>query len=195
MAAIVLAAGSASRMGRLKQLQTYQGKTLVGRAIDTALEASFDPVLVVVGAEAGAVQASVASQRVSIVQNPQWVEGMGSSIRAGVRQLLNERTDVAAVLITLADQPLVTARHLGAMRTAFHQNKMSIVAAEYSDTVGVPAIFSRALFDSLANLPTGSGAKHLFSQAGVSVHRFALPEAATDIDTPEDLAALETRVR
>ena len=193
MAAIILAAGSASRMGRLKQLQAFEGKTLVARAIDTALEAGFDPVLVVVGAEAGAVQASVASQRVSVVQNGQWADGMGSSIRAGIHQLQMERTDVAAALISLADQPLVTARHLSAMRTAFHQNGASIVAAEYSGTVGVPALFSRRLFDTLATLAAGSGAKSLFTHADIAVHRFPLPEAAIDIDTPADLAALEAR--
>lgn len=193
MAAIILGAGSASRMGRLKQLEAFEGTTFIGRAIDHALGASFDPVLVVVGAEAVAVQASVASQRVSIVQNPQWADGMGSSIRAGVRQLQTERTDAAAVLIMLADQPLITARHLQAMRSAFHQNRTSIVAAEYSGTLGVPAVFGRHLFDSLAHLPEGSGAKHLFTQAGLAVHRFPLPEAAIDIDTPADLAALQTR--
>lgn len=193
MAAIILAAGAATRMGKLKQLLPYAGRTLLQHAIATALEATFAPVIVVVGAEASSVQASVASQRVSIVQNTHWQEGMGSSIAAGIRQLQLEQTDVAAVAILLADQPLVNVGHLERMRTEFHQTGAAIVAAEYSGTLGVPAIFQRSLLGLLATLPPDAGARRLFSQPHLRVQSFPLPEASVDIDTPDDFAALGAR--
>ena len=193
MAAIILAAGAATRMGSLKQLLSFDGQTFIHHAISVALEADFSPVIVVVGAEAASVQAAVASQRVSIVQNTHWREGMGSSIAAGIRHLQQEQTDVAAVAILLADQPLINAVHLDRMRNEFHQSGAAIVAAEYSETLGVPAIFQRGLWDALAHLPADSGARRLFSEPGVKIHPFPLPQAATDIDTPEDLAALQSR--
>lgn len=193
MAAIILAAGAATRMGSLKQLLAYQGRTFVQRAVSLAIEARFHPVILVVGAEASSVQAAVASQRVLIVQNTHWEEGMGSSVAAGVRQLQQEQTDVAAVAILLADQPLIEAGHLDRMRTEFHQSGAAIVAAEYSNTLGVPALFQRALFDALAHLPPAAGARRLFADPTLKVHRFPLPEASMDIDTPEDLLALEAR--
>ena len=193
MAAIILAAGAATRMGSLKQLLSYDGRTFVQHAIGIALDVKFHPVIVVVGAEAEAVRASIASQRVSIVENPHWQEGMGSSIAAGIEQLQREQTDVAAVAILLADQPLIQASHLDRMRTEFHQSGASIVVAEYNGTVGVPAIFRRSLFDALLHLPPAAGARRLFSDPELKVQKLALPQAAFDIDTPEDLAALQAR--
>ncbi len=193
MAAVILAAGAATRMGRLKQLLSYDGRTFVQHAIRVALAVQFDPVIVVVGAEAASVRASIASQRITVVENTQWRDGMGSSIAVGIEQLQREQTDVAAVAILLADQPLVEAGHLNRMRTEFHRGNASIVAAEYDGTVGVPAIFRRSLFDALRHLPPAAGARRLFSEPGLKMQPFPLPEAAFDIDTPDDLAALQAR--
>src|SRR4051795_6373 len=117
VAAVVLAAGAATRMGKLKQLLPYRGRTLVQHAINQALQAQFDPVLVVVGAESAAVRSSVASQKSVIVENTYWQRGVGSSISAGVQWLQKEGPEAAAIPILLADQPLVTAWHFEEMRT------------------------------------------------------------------------------
>src|SRR3954454_8502794 len=97
VAAIVLAAGAATRMGQLKQLLPYRGRTLIQHAVYQALLARFDPVLVVVGAESAAVRSSVASQKSVIVENTYWQSGMGSSISAGVQWLQREGTEAAAI--------------------------------------------------------------------------------------------------
>jgi molybdenum cofactor cytidylyltransferase len=94
------------------------------------------------------------------------------------------------VAILLTDQPLVTAEHLRAMRNLLHTSAGGIVAAEYNGTIGVPALFRRTLFPILAALPPESGARHLLRESGVEVTRFPLPEAGTDVDTPEDFAGL-----
>lgn len=190
VAAVVLAAGAASRMGRLKQLLPYKGRTFVQRAITQAIEAHFDPVVVVVGAEADAVRAAIAKEPVHVVGNEDWRSGMGSSVSAGVKRIQQEGFESAAIAIMLADQPLVTAAHLQAMRSQVYLSGAAIIAAQYNNTLGVPAIFARKLFGVLLTLPPEAGARHLFRQPGVRVKEFPLPEAAMDIDTPEDFEAL-----
>ncbi len=191
VAAVILAAGAATRMGRLKQLLPYRGRTLIRNAVDQAMGADFDPVLVVVGAESAAVRSAVASQKVVLIENSYWQSGMGSSISAGVRWLRGVKTEAAAVAILLGDQPLVTAEHLNQMRTLLHQVPADAIAAEYSGTLGVPALFKRSLFGVLSELPAGTGARQLLRQPGVTVEPFSLPEAAFDIDTPADYESLE----
>lgn len=186
----MLAAGSASRMGKLKQLLPYASRTFVTHAVEQAIRAGFGPVVVVVGAEADAVRAALATQPVEIAQNDSWQLGMGSSLTAGVKHLEEVSPNSAAVAVLLADQPLVTADHLTRMRQLLYFEAAPIVAAEYNNTLGVPALFKRELFATLASLAPDAGARHLLRDARFAVTPFALPEAASDIDTPEDLLAL-----
>ncbi len=190
VAAIILAAGTAKRMGQLKQLLPYKGRALVNHAIQQALEAGFNPVIVVVGAEADTVRKTIASQPIEIVQNDQWPSGMGSSIVAGVRRLQEMGADSAAVAMLVADQPLVTSGHLAAMRRLLHTGGSPIVAAQYNGIAGVPALFKRELFGALASLAPRTGARELLRNSGVEMTEFALPEAAIDLDTPQDFEAL-----
>ncbi len=194
VAAIILAAGAGSRMGRLKQVLPYKRGTLISHAVSEALEAGFDPVIVVVGAESGAVRSALAEQPVSIVENPSWGKGMGSSVAAGVRYLQEQTGDSAAVAILLADQPLVKAAHLAALKDLFSRSGATVVAAYYNDTLGVPAIFDRSLFPVLIALPPEAGARSLLRDPRMPVTVFDLPEAAVDIDTPGDFAALPPTV-
>ncbi len=189
----MLAAGAATRMGTLKQLLRYGNRTLIEHTIRQAMEAGFAPVIVVVGAESEAVRASIATLPVEIVQNDVWQLGMGSSIVAGMRSLQQAGTESAAVAILLADQPLVTANHLTEMRQLLHTAKAPAIAAEYSGTIGVPALFKRDLFAVLASLKPEAGARHLLRDSGIEVMPFPLAEAAIDLDTPDDFAALQSK--
>ena len=190
VAALILAAGAATRMGKLKQLLPYQGKPLVLAAIALARASGFSPVVVVVGAEADAVRAAVAAQPVEIVHNQEWQRGMGSSVVAGVKHLQQSEADSFAVAILLADQPLIRAEHLIEMRRLLSHGTAAVVAALYGETLGVPALFKRKLFGQLASLPPEAGARHLLRNPDVAVTAFSLPEAAVDVDTPEDFEAL-----
>lgn len=185
---IVLAAGAATRMGRLKQLLPYRGHTLVGHSIRQALDAGFEPAIVVVGAAADAMCVALANEPVEIAHNASWESGMGSSIVAGMRCLAGRELDAVAIL--LADQPLVSSAHLIAMAALLEPGHIQIAAAEYNGALGVPALFKRALFPSLAALPPQAGARNLLRGARDGIARYALPEAAIDIDTPDDFAAL-----
>ena len=186
IAALILAAGAATRMGRLKQILPYRGTTFLQHAIKQATDAGLSPIVVVVGAHAGLVTGCIGSANVRTVYNEQWESGMGSSIAAGIRHL--EGADVAAIAILLPDQPLVTADHLRAMAALLESS--NIVAAEYGGTLGVPAFFRRGLFPALASRPPEAGARHLLRNSP-DVCPYRLPEAAIDIDTPEDLARIK----
>lgn len=190
VAAIVLAAGAAARMGQSKQLLRFRGTTLIERAATQAIDAGLNPVIVVLGAGGAAVCDAIASLPVEIAQNENWQLGMGSSITTGIHCLLRTRPEIAGVAILLADQPLINARHLSDMRALLRAGEINIVAAEYSGTLGVPAFFTREFFPQLAALPADSGARRIIREHGARTTAYSLPEAAVDIDTPEDYAAL-----
>ncbi len=177
-------------MGQLKQLLPFHGGTLVEHAIHQAREAGFDPIVVVLGAQAETVRRKIAVQTVAIIENKNWEQGMGSSIAAGARCLRELQTDVAAIAVLLADQPLVTCHHLRALRTAFVQANSQIVAARYNQTLGVPALFPRSMLSALESLAPELGARALLRDPARTVTPFDLPEAAADVDTPADFETL-----
>ena len=183
IAAIVLAAGASTRMGQPKQLLAYDGKTLVENAISEALEAGFEPVIVVLGAESEQVRANIKGLPVIAVENSEWESGMGSSVSAGMKAL----PECDGVAILLVDQPLVTAAHLLQMRGSFCGD---VVAARYNERLAVPAIFPKRLFGALAELRGHEGARSLLRSPDEQVVAFDLPEAAMDVDTPGDWVAL-----
>ncbi|MBV9155112.1 MAG: nucleotidyltransferase family protein, partial [Acidobacteriaceae bacterium] len=148
-------------MGSLKQLLSFRGRTLLEHAVQQTLAAGFHPVIVVVGAEAPAIRNAIAAQPVEIVQNDEWRSGMGSSIAAGIRKLREMDTDSAAVAILAADQPLITADHLAVMRKLLHTAGPPIIAAQYNGIAGIPALFKRELFATLAGLAPETGARDL----------------------------------
>lgn len=190
-AALILAAGQAKRMGSLKQLLPFGEGTLLTNAIRQAHSAGFERIAVVVGAEAARVAESIAREPVEVIENPDWELGMGSSIRAGVKRIRQWRPLPDVIAILLADQPLIEARHLLAMRELQAQTNARIVAAQYGSGYGVPALFASDLFAKLESLPPDAGARALLRGGEFPVIEYPLPEAATDIDTPGDLAALK----
>jgi molybdenum cofactor cytidylyltransferase len=184
-------------MGQLKQLLAYRGRTLLQHSIHQAIGAGFAPIVVVVGASSDMLLQLVADPNVIVVQNETWETGMGSSVRAGMQALLKNGEVLSAVALMVADQPLVEAKHLAAMRQLLFAGDSSIVAAQYGDTLGVPALFKPELFHALSSLPPEAGARALLRNSNANVIRFPLAEAAVDIDTPEDferfISAVEFR--
>lgn len=189
IAAVILAAGAATRMGRLKQLLPYGGGTLVGHAVEQAIGAGFNPVIVVTGSENASVQEAIRELSVEIVFNEAWQLGMGSSIVAGLERAQTYRP--AAVAILLADQPLVTTRHLKEMSQLLQEDGTKIVAAEYNRTLGVPALFKSEMFEELLSLAPEAGARHILRSRTEHSTAYLMPEAGVDIDTPEQFAALQ----
>ena len=184
--ALILAAGESSRFGQPKQLLPFRGKTLLRTIINAACEAGCSPVVVVIGSNDEKIHPELAHAKVIEVRNANWQRGIGSSIRSGVQALIDHAPDVEAILLLVCDQPAVNARVIEDLIATHETTKKEIVASSYADTVGVPALFHRSLFERLLSLGDEAGAKSIILQNPERVAQFAFPEGAIDIDTWED---------
>jgi molybdenum cofactor cytidylyltransferase len=172
------------------------GAPLVRRAALAALDAGCSPVVVVLGGRAAQVAPALLGLAVAMVVNPDWQQGIGSSIAKGVACV--ERSDAGAALVTLADQPLVGTAALQRLLAARHDARQPVAASRYAGTIGVPACFARAFFPLLRALEATQGCKPLLRAHASDVVLVDCPEAELDVDTPEDYAcllALRTPVR
>ena len=185
--AIILAAGESKRFGSTKQLADYANETLVRRAVRLAEAVCGDNTVLVVGNDWQRVLAACGPQRGIIVRNDEYASGMASSIASGVASVA-ETAD--AVLLLLADQPLVTEEHLRSLIDEWHKAPDGIVASGYSDVQGPPAIFPASCFGRLMKLEGDQGARALLKESDCPVTCIDFGEGAIDIDTPEDLAGL-----
>jgi molybdenum cofactor cytidylyltransferase len=178
-------------MGALKQLLAFKGSTLISNVIAQARQARFDRIVVVVGSHGEAVSRAIEQEPVEIAMNHEWSSGMGSSIRAGMKHFHKAPPMPDRIAILLSDQPLVQAHHIDALLDLQASTGAPLVAAEYAGHAGVPAVFGQTMFSFLESLALDTGAKHLLRAGKFDVVTYPLPEAATDLDTPADLAALE----
>lgn len=117
---------------------------------------------------------------------------MSSSIRVGLKALLAMNPNLDAVVILLCDQPLVSSQTLNQLIEAYHVTGNPIIASEYSETVGVPALFNHHLFSELMALKSTEGAKKLIKKHINKVFSVPFSEGAIDIDTPNDYERLKT---
>ncbi|MFE1746883.1 NTP transferase domain-containing protein [Coleofasciculus sp. H7-2] len=183
---IVLAAGASTRMGTPKQLLLYQGRSFLRHTAEIAIASICQPIVVVLGANAERMKPEVNLLPVQIVENPQWAEGMSSSIRVGIEALANLNQNLEAVAIALCDQPFISSQLLNQIVEAYHLTRQPIIASEYAGSLGVPALFSRTLFPELMSLKTTVGAKQIIKKYSSEVFRLPFPEGVIDIDTPKD---------
>jgi molybdenum cofactor cytidylyltransferase len=188
---ILLAAGGSSRMGRPKQFLPLEGETLLRRTAKAMEQSLCDPVVAVLGAEREIAEAELAEIKIEICFNPHWSSGMSSSIRAGLERLLAIGSDLDAVVITLCDQPFVNAQTIDRLIETFATSGTQMVAAKYVGVAGVPALFSREMFDALSRLEGDKGARDLLRDPEASVATIEIEEAAIDIDTLDDIGRLK----
>jgi molybdenum cofactor cytidylyltransferase len=184
---VILAAGGSRRMNNEpKQLLKFRGISLLRRAVETALASKCRPVVVVLGANAGRLKEEIEDDQIATVLNEKWEEGLGSSIKVGLSALLDIHPEAEAVILTLCDQPLITSDIIDQLVEAHRKIGKAIVASEYEDTTGVPALFSKEVFDKLRSIDNRSGAKSLIENEPEIVEFVLVPQAATDIDSPQD---------
>ncbi|HZO21853.1 MAG TPA: nucleotidyltransferase family protein [Steroidobacteraceae bacterium] len=186
--AIVLAAGASTRFGSVKQLVRIGGRPLLHTVVARACEVVGSAVTVVLGAHAAELAPLLTHTPATIVINRNWREGMASSIRAGITRLA---PSCSAVLLVLADQAAVTVEDLRRLAGAWRRQPEYMAAARYGTTTGVPAIFPRSTFGELIALRGDVGARALLQRNPDRVVRVPIASAAIDIDTPEDLLALD----
>jgi CTP:molybdopterin cytidylyltransferase MocA len=189
----LLAAGASTRMGRPKQLLPVNGRPLLERAVLAGLAAPVWPVVVVLGAHADAIRPILARHPVLVAENPAWAEGMASSLRAGLGVLNAFSPRVDAALVALCDQPAFSTETIQKLLSVQAETGRSLVAARYQGHLGAPALFLRSHFPALSALTGDEGARKLMAQVPAdALAAVDLPELALDLDTPDDVARLES---
>ena len=185
---VILAAGSSSRLGRPKQRVQYLGKTLLNRAIETALATSCRPIVVVLGCGGDELAKEIVSPKITVCMNAQWENGIGTSIKAGVGVVADAGCD--AVALVLCDQPLVKAEAIEELVRRRAKSGRPICAASYSGTIGTPAVFAADLFQQLLSLSDAEGGKAIISRHLDVTETMEMAEAAMDVDTQADVKKL-----
>ncbi|MET0635670.1 MAG: nucleotidyltransferase family protein [Chitinophagaceae bacterium] len=182
---IILAAGESSRLGRPKQTLYYNGKGLLQHVADEARQALLEPVIVITGAFAKLVLEKLDARSLTIVHNERWQGGMVTGIRLGI-DLLMEDELLSSVIISVCDQPFLSAGVFTQLVEAKEHHAKGIIASAYAGTVGVPVLFDKKYFLALKELEEGEGAKKLIHFYKDDVAHIYFEAGAIDIDTEED---------
>jgi CTP:molybdopterin cytidylyltransferase MocA len=187
---VLLAAGQGSRFGdeAPKTLARLGRRPLLTHAVAAATMSGLRPLVVVVGCHAPEV-AKAAGTLAEIVENPDWAEGMSTSLRAGLAAVLPDPT-VTAVAVALADQPRIGADAYRRLVSA-HQNGAALAVATYDGKRGHPVLIGRAHFDEAMRMTGDEGARSLLAAHDVVEVPCDGTGDAADVDTQADLAALE----
>ena len=193
LAAVLLAAGGSSRMGRPKQLLRIENEALVTRMARRLIDLGPGSVMVVTGSAWQAVNDQLSGLPLQIVHNPRWEEGMASSLAAGVKNLPAE---IDGVLIMLCDQWRVGLAGLQELVQAWTTDISLITAACWHDegrqVIGPPAIFPSSLFEELTALKGDRGARVVIENHRDRAAFVAMKNARFDLDEPADLEVFLT---
>ena len=186
IAALVLAAGRAVRMGSPKLLARVGGHTLLERVIAAARASRCGDVLVVLGAGAEETGRVAVGAGARTVLNPRYVEGMGTSVAAGVAAL---PATCEAVVVLLGDQPFVTPAIIDALIDAHRSTGQPLVASRYGTVRGAPTLIARSMFEEAKGLSGDTGGRPLLQRHPdlVAEVDLGVGVAVWDVDTPEDL--------
>ncbi len=184
VSAILLAAGLSTRFGRPKQLAELEGAALVRRALDTLERSPVDEIVVVLGHRAPEVVKLVGEGNARVVINEDYRSGLASSIRAGLNAV-SRGSD--AVLICLADQPLVSRRLVASIVTRWRRTEADIVVSMSRGLISPPVLFSRKLYRELEGLRGDRGAKAIVERHPGFEKVRVRPETLLDVDTEQEL--------
>ena len=194
---VILAAGASRRMGSPKQLLRFQGKSLVRHSALVGLSSLAAQSIAILGANAEDIAPEIEhlaleGKLLKVVYNPEWEEGMASSVRLGIETLAKEKTKLEAVIFMLCDQPFVSAEIINELITTYRKTQHKIVACTYqSGTTGVPALFSKEIFPTLLNLKGDVGARKVIQQFAEDLITIPFSQGDIDLDTPEAYLALK----
>lgn len=183
---ILLAAGASKRLGKPKQLLQFQNETFLKRSVKIALDSVCHPIIVVLGANAEKLTDEIKEFDVEIVENKEWENGMGTSIQIGMKRFLENYPNASAVVSMVCDQPFVSVDLIEQLVKVFRLTGAPIVASAYGETVGVPALFSRRIFQELMLLKADNGAKKIIYEHRKNVVKIPFEAGVTDVDTEQD---------
>jgi len=181
---LILAAGSSSRMGQPKQLLSYQHKTLLANTIESAKSAADGIVLVILGGNHMLVAEQLTAD--DILYNEGWEEGISSSIRIGLAEMIKRYPALDQVILSVCDQPFITEKIFKSLIKEAEIPGKSIVASSYLGTIGTPVLFDKKHFGDLAVLKGKEGAKIILNKFKEQVASVPFEKGEIDIDTPDD---------
>ena len=188
IAALFLAAGSSRRMGRPKLLLQLGGKALIRRAVELAAASQADEVVVVVGPNREEMERVLTGSGARLVDNPDHLSGMASSLRTGLRALGPE---VGAAVVLLGDQPFQGSEVVDRLIEHHRATGAPIVVPLYAGRRGNPVLFARSLFDELARQEGDQGGREVIAAdpSRVATVAFDSEQAQRDLDTWDDYLA------
>jgi molybdenum cofactor cytidylyltransferase len=196
VSAVIPAAGMSTRMGQNKLLMSFKGKSLIAHAVDTLLASEVDEVVVVLGHEAEKVMEKLEGKQVKFVQNPNYREGLSTSVRAGVSAV---SPMAKAIMIYLADQPLLEARDVDRLIRAFAQARQlnkSIVVPFFHGQRGNPVILDTSYRDAILDVVGDVGCKRVIRRNPdrVFVVEMEADHVVRDVDRIEEFEKLVASV-
>jgi molybdenum cofactor cytidylyltransferase len=182
---VLLAAGESRRFGGIKQLVEIDGQPMLRRVARTVLDQGV-PVIAVTGAHAERVEAVLDDLPLQIIRHAGWQDGMGSSLAAGIRCVEAWFPQASAVLLCLADQPLLGAPLFETMLQRHREAPDRLLVTEQHGISGPPVLFPRDCFAALTVLSGSRGAYALIEREAARVERFTSTDGG-DVNTPQDL--------
>lgn len=183
--ALVLAAGQSRRMGTQKLLLPLGGEPIITRIVDELLRAGLEHITVVVGRDAGSVEAALHGRRVNFARNLEAASDMLGSIRCGLRALPAE---CAGVLVALGDQPGLRAGLVAELIRVFREEAAGIAVPKYGGHRGHPVLFAAKFREEVFSQHDGVGLRGLLTAHPALVHELPVSAEAAleDMDTPAD---------
>lgn len=183
-----MAAGASRRIKGIKQLLPWKNSNFLLETIRTVKESNADSVYVVLGANAETIMSvcNLEEKKTKIFLNPDWSLGLGNSISFGVKKLIESSSLPDGILICLADQPLLSATYLDSLISNFKNNTSKIIATNYGNKAGVPALFPKLLYPKLVLLEGDQGAKDLLNISNVEMVQLDPGLQSIDIDTKQE---------
>ena len=188
---LILAAGASTRMKKTKQLLPWGEHTLIEHVLANAISSDAKNIYVLLGAHSEAIRNRIQSQPVNIVENKDWTSGLGKSIAIGVRSILQQENP-EGILIMLCDQPLIDSPYINRMLRKLSESgdEIKIIGTQYGSKIGVPAIFSPALYHELVHLETDRGAAQLIADNIQNTVSIDPAGKEKDMDTWQDYIGL-----
>ncbi len=183
---LIVAAGESKRLGTPKQLLQFEGQSLINRLINIVSGAGSFPITIVLGAEAAAIQAQLPDANLHVVINEDWREGMGSSIRFGLKQMIKADANLDGALILVCDQPFIKSESVQSLIQMQKSTGLPMAACFYEGIVGTPAVFHQSMFSDLLKLTGDTGAKNMMMDKMSDVAKLNFEKGVIDIDTMED---------
>ena len=187
---LILAAGQSNRLGRPKQLLKYNGSRFIKRVTEIAIATECSPVVIVLGAYADQIQSELTMNGIHVLINAHWQEGMASSIREGLKELVRLNEKIDGVVVLVCDQPYLKTKHINALIQLQAQKNLPAVSCSYEGVLGTPALFHKSLFQQLLNLQGDSGAKKILSSFNSEIGIVEFDEGVFDVDTESDYEKL-----